>query len=145
MARITIEDCEKFVDNRFELVALAALRARQLINGDTPKIVPKEGEKRTVIALREIGEGALLLGGLHEDLVNGFRTVNFSDEDEEEENFEEDTYNPYLGISGEQAENVAASEAVKAEVIAPTVDADVDTIDGMSVVSEDELEKESIN
>ncbi|MBE8215666.1 MAG: DNA-directed RNA polymerase subunit omega [Endozoicomonadaceae bacterium] len=57
MARVTIEDCLEFVDNRFELVMAASRRARQLmINGQTPK-VPQENDKSTVIALREIAAG----------------------------------------------------------------------------------------
>ncbi|HYA37620.1 MAG TPA: DNA-directed RNA polymerase subunit omega [Candidatus Methylomirabilis sp.] len=56
MARITVEDCLDNVDNRFQLVLVATRRARQLINGADP-CVPKENDKPTVIALREIAEG----------------------------------------------------------------------------------------
>ncbi|MBB1473687.1 MULTISPECIES: DNA-directed RNA polymerase subunit omega [unclassified Luteimonas] len=55
MARITVEDCLKVVDNRFELVMLAAKRARQLANGVEPQIDNSENDdKPTVLALREI-------------------------------------------------------------------------------------------
>ncbi len=55
MARITVEDCLEVVDNRFELVMLAAKRARQLANGVEPKIDNTENaDKPTVLALREI-------------------------------------------------------------------------------------------
>ena len=53
MARITVEDCLKNVDNRFELVLIASKRARQIAQGSTP-LVPPENDKPTVIALREI-------------------------------------------------------------------------------------------
>jgi DNA-directed RNA polymerase subunit omega len=56
MARITVEDCLDNVDNRFQLVLVATRRARQLINGAEP-CVPRENDKPTVIALREIAEG----------------------------------------------------------------------------------------
>jgi DNA-directed RNA polymerase subunit omega len=56
MARITVEDCLDNVDNRFQLVLVATRRARQLINGAEP-LVPRENDKPTVIALREIAEG----------------------------------------------------------------------------------------
>ena len=56
MARITVEDCLDNVDNRFQLVLVATRRARQLINGADP-CVPRENDKPTVIALREIAEG----------------------------------------------------------------------------------------
>ena len=55
MARITVEDCLEVVDNRFELVMMAAKRARQLANGVEPKIDNSENaDKPTVLALREI-------------------------------------------------------------------------------------------
>lgn len=55
MARITVEDCLEVVDNRFELVMMAAKRARQLANGVEPKLDNSEGnDKPTVLALREI-------------------------------------------------------------------------------------------
>ena len=55
MARITVEDCLEVVDNRFELVMMAAKRARQLANGVEPLIDNHEsGDKPTVLALREI-------------------------------------------------------------------------------------------
>mgnify|MGYP000064731226 CR=1 FL=1 len=53
MARITVEDCLEHVDNRFDLVLLAARRARQIAQGADP-LVPAENDKPTVIALREI-------------------------------------------------------------------------------------------
>lgn len=58
MARITVEDCLEHVENRFQLVLLAARRARQLALGQEPK-VPWENDKPTVVALREIAEGTL--------------------------------------------------------------------------------------
>jgi DNA-directed RNA polymerase subunit omega len=55
MARITVQDCLEVVDNRFELVMMAAKRARQLANGVEPQIDNSEAEdKPTVLALREI-------------------------------------------------------------------------------------------
>jgi DNA-directed RNA polymerase subunit omega len=56
MARITVEDCLKNVKNRFELVIIAAKRARQLMRGKDPK-VDWDNDKATVVALREIAEG----------------------------------------------------------------------------------------
>jgi DNA-directed RNA polymerase subunit omega len=55
MARITVEDCLQVVENRFELVMMAAKRARQLANGVDPRIDNTEAnDKPTVLALREI-------------------------------------------------------------------------------------------
>ena len=57
MARVTVEDCLDFVDNRFDLVMLAAKRARQLATAGKEPLVEEESDKPTVIALREIAEG----------------------------------------------------------------------------------------
>ena len=56
MARITIEDCIEKVPNRFHLVQMAAIRAKQLKQGATT-LVPAEANKAVVIALREIAAG----------------------------------------------------------------------------------------
>ena len=56
MARITVEDCANKIPNMFQLVLVAAKRARQLANGAEP-MVDWENDKPTVIALREIAEG----------------------------------------------------------------------------------------
>ena len=58
MARITVEDCLRHVDNRFDLVLLATKRARQLAHGVEP-VLPWENDKPTVMALREIAAGKI--------------------------------------------------------------------------------------
>lgn len=65
MARVTVTDCLQHVESRFQLILIAAKRARQLIHGDEPKIAdaknkdPSEREKPTVLALREIAAGKI--------------------------------------------------------------------------------------
>ncbi len=56
MARITVEDCLETIENRFKLVLLASKRARQLEKG-AEEFVPREKDKDTVLALREIAAG----------------------------------------------------------------------------------------
>ncbi|MDQ6993953.1 MAG: DNA-directed RNA polymerase subunit omega [Mariprofundus sp.] len=56
MARVTVEDCIRYFPNRFEMVLLASRRARQLQDG-LPALMDVEGDKPTVNALREMGEG----------------------------------------------------------------------------------------
>jgi DNA-directed RNA polymerase subunit omega len=56
MARITVEDCLERIPNMFQLVLVAAKRARQLANGAHP-MVDWENDKPTVVALREVAEG----------------------------------------------------------------------------------------
>lgn len=65
MARITVEDCLDHVENRFDLVLLAARRARQIAQGADP-LVPAENDKPTVIALREIAENLVSTAGMDE-------------------------------------------------------------------------------
>ena len=68
MARVTIEDCIDKVEDRFELVALAAQRARNISSGSDVTI-ERKGEKDTVIALREIAEETINVSDLREDLT----------------------------------------------------------------------------
>jgi DNA-directed RNA polymerase subunit omega len=58
MARITVEDCLENIDNIFEMVLVAAKRARRVAHGADP-LVELENDKPTVIALREIAEGRI--------------------------------------------------------------------------------------
>ena len=117
MARVTIEDCEKVVRNRFDLVVLAAQRTRQILAGDALTVEGKD-EKKPVIALREIAARTVSIDDLKEATINSFRS--FLPEEEEEEDLdslmEDDTYNPYNDIS---------TKAIESEDI--------------SVVSEDEM------
>jgi DNA-directed RNA polymerase subunit omega len=55
MARITVEDCLKTIQNRFELVLAATYRARQLVQGHSPRVESRD--KATVVALREVAAG----------------------------------------------------------------------------------------
>ena len=56
MARITVEDCLDNIDNIFEMVLVAAKRARRIAHGAEP-MLPLENDKPTVVALREIADG----------------------------------------------------------------------------------------
>lgn len=59
MARITVEDCLRQVPNRFLLVMIAAKRTKQLYKGAQPLIENKAGNKKVVLALREIASGRI--------------------------------------------------------------------------------------
>ena len=69
MARVTVEDCLDNVENRFELVLVAAKRTRQLMLGADP-LVPEDRDKLTVIALREIAEGMITSSILEEQEID---------------------------------------------------------------------------
>ncbi len=72
MARITVEDCLKKIDSQYDLVLLAKERTAQLNAGESP-LVPRDNDKNTVIALREISEGKLSLKALEESAINKLR------------------------------------------------------------------------
>ena len=68
MARVTVEDCVERVPNRFELVLLAAQRARNLSRGEE-LTVDRDNDKNPVVALREIADQTIELPRLEQDLV----------------------------------------------------------------------------
>src|SRR4029450_7737583 len=72
MARITVEDCVTQVPNRFELVMLAAQRARDVSAGAS-LTVERDNDKTPVVALREIAEGTVELDHLRYELIHGLR------------------------------------------------------------------------
>ena len=66
MARITVEDCLKRIENRFDLVMIASRRARQMATGGRDALLEEQSDKPTVIALREIEEGLVDQDFFHE-------------------------------------------------------------------------------
>ena len=68
MARVTVEDCVQKIPNRFELVLLAAQRARNLSRGEE-LTVDRDDDKNPVVALREIADETISLPGLEQDLI----------------------------------------------------------------------------
>lgn len=70
MARITIEDCSKFVENRFELVLVAAQRGKELNHGAQIKIDNVKKDKEAIVALREVAAGVLDVESLKNSLIS---------------------------------------------------------------------------
>jgi DNA-directed RNA polymerase subunit omega len=68
MARVTVEDCVEKIPNRFELVLLAAQRARNLSRGEELTI-DRDDDKNPVVALREIADETIELDKLEQDLI----------------------------------------------------------------------------
>ncbi len=68
MARVTVEDCVEKIPNRFELVLLAAQRARNLSRGEELTL-DRDDDKNPVVALREIAEERVSYGALEQDLI----------------------------------------------------------------------------
>ena len=84
MARVTVEDCVDKIPNRFDLVLLAAQRARE-ISGGAELTIDRDRDKNPVVALREIAEQTITPAGLHESLVTGLQKILPDDEDEADE------------------------------------------------------------
>lgn len=83
MARVTVEDCVDKVDNRFDLVLLAAHRARMISSG-SPLTINRDNDKNPVVALREIADQTVAPGDLHEELVHSLQKYVEVDEPEPE-------------------------------------------------------------
>lgn len=79
MARVTVEDCVEKLPNRFELVALAAQRAREISAG-APLLLDRDNDKNPVVALREIAEDKVEPEELKESLIQSFQLYSASDE-----------------------------------------------------------------
>ncbi len=84
MARVTVEDCIDKVPNRFELVMLAAHRARELSTG-APLTVERDNDKNPVVALREIAEETLTAEYLREAAIESHQRQIEVDEAEEDQ------------------------------------------------------------
>ena len=81
MARVTVEDCVQRVPNRFELVLLAAHRARAVATG-SPITVERENDKNPVVALRELADATVSSDDLREDLIHSIQKYVEIDEPE---------------------------------------------------------------
>ena len=75
MARVTVEDCIKVIENRFELILIASERAKTLAKGVEP-LLERDRDKNPVVALREIAENFLDLDATKSDLVKGLQKVH---------------------------------------------------------------------
>ncbi|KFI31116.1 MULTISPECIES: DNA-directed RNA polymerase subunit omega [Haematobacter] len=84
MARVTVEDCVDKVPNRFELVLLAAHRAREIASGSV-LTVDRDNDKNPVVALREVAEETQSADDLRERLIASNQTQIEVDEPEDDE------------------------------------------------------------
>jgi DNA-directed RNA polymerase subunit omega len=84
MARVTVEDCVDKIPNRFDLVLLAAQRARQ-ISGGADLTIDRDRDKNPVVALREIAEQTVKPKHLEEAVVQNLQRVQIDDDDAPDE------------------------------------------------------------
>jgi DNA-directed RNA polymerase subunit omega len=83
MARVTVEDCVMRIPNRFELVLVAAHRARDIASG-APITLDRDNDKNPVVALREVAESTIDTDLIHNALVTGLQKQQDIDEPEED-------------------------------------------------------------
>ena len=84
MARVTVEDCVDKIPNRFDLVLLAAQRARQ-VSGGAELTLDRDRDKNPVVALREIAEQTIKPKHLEEALIQSLQRVQVDDEEAPDE------------------------------------------------------------
>jgi len=80
MARVTVEDCVDKISNRFDLVLLASMRARQ-ISGGADLTIDRDRDKNPVVALREVAETTVKPKELEEALINSLQRVQVDEDD----------------------------------------------------------------
>lgn len=83
MARVTVEDCIEQIPNRFDLILMAAQRARMIREG-TPITVERDNDKDPVVALREIADKTIDLKAVKESLIADLQEVRPGEEEERE-------------------------------------------------------------
>lgn len=125
MARITVEDCVLKVPNRFELVLLAAQRAREISSG-APLSVDRDNDKNPVVSLREIADGTIKVEDMSQHLVQNLQKHVEKDEPEED--------NPELLSAGEELIGLESRRSLVDEEIAD----DVLTVGGQGAIGEDD-------
>jgi DNA-directed RNA polymerase subunit omega len=140
MARVTVEDCVVKVPNRFELVLLAAQRAREITSG-APLSLDRDNDKNPVVALREIAEDTVQLDHLQDSLVRGMQKHVEIDEPEEAPELEQtlfgvaDPIGPV--ISEDETDEEALEEELEEDLL--TVE-DEDEVPGLTGEEEEEGE-----
>ncbi|MBY0462636.1 MAG: DNA-directed RNA polymerase subunit omega [Alphaproteobacteria bacterium] len=119
MARVTVEDCIVNIPNRFELVLIAARRAREIAAGAS-LTVARDNDKNPVVALREISEETISLTALRESIIKGMQRNVFIDDTESD--LDEELQDIMQAEQGWQTQNKVG--------------------DGMSISDEEEIDEE---
>ena len=135
MARVTVEDCVIKVPNRFDLVLLAAQRAREIASG-APLTVERDDDKNPVIALREVAEETIALDHLRDSLVRGMQKHVEMDEPEEAPDLEQTLFgiaDPTGPVIAEDSiDEEAVEEELEEDMLAVAEENDIDLSDDAS-------------
>ena len=118
MARVTVEDCIDKVENRFDLVLLAAHRARMISSG-SPITLERDNDKNPVVALREIADETIELGRIEQDLVKSLSRAPEPEPADEEVLDLIPTDQNIFGLQDVTADEEAASLPVEGEEMSP--------------------------
>ena len=118
MARVTVEDCVQKIPNRFELVLMAAQRARNLSRGEE-LTVDRDNDKNPVVALREIAEETIPVAKLEQDLIRSLSRAPEPEPADEEVLDLIPTDQNIFGLQDVSAEEEAQTLPVENEEIAP--------------------------
>ncbi|MBV9783283.1 MAG: DNA-directed RNA polymerase subunit omega [Acidisphaera sp.] len=118
MARVTVEDCVQKIPNRFELVLLAAQRARNLSRGEELTI-DRDDDKNPVVALREIADETVELPKLEQDLIKSLSRAPEPEPADEEVLDLIPTDQNIFGLQDVSAEEEAATLPVENEELSP--------------------------
>jgi DNA-directed RNA polymerase subunit omega len=118
MARVTVEDCVQKIPNRFELVLIAAQRARNLARGEELTI-DRDDDKNPVVALREIAEETISVAKLEQDLVKSLARAPEPEPADEEVLDLIPTDQNIFGLQDISAEEEAAAMRVDNEEMSP--------------------------
>jgi DNA-directed RNA polymerase subunit omega len=118
MARVTVEDCVEKIPKRFELVLLAAQRARNLSRGEE-LTVDRDNDKNPVVALREIADETIELGRLEHDLIKSLSRAPEPEPADEEVLDLIPTDQNIFGLQDVSAEEEAAGLNLEAEELTP--------------------------
>jgi DNA-directed RNA polymerase subunit omega len=140
MARVTVEDCVVKVPNRFELVLLAAQRAREITSG-APLSIDRDDDKNPVVALREIADETVALDHLKSSVVRGMQKHVEIDEPEDSHELELDTAlfgigAPAGALLDEELEVEVEADAEDAEDVEDPEDAEEGTEDEEALPAE---------
>ena len=147
MARVTVEDCVVKVPNRFELVLLAAQRAREVTSG-APLTVDRDDDKNPVVALREIADETIQLAHLKDSLVRGMQKHIEMDEPEETPDLEQTLFgiaDPTGSVIGEdEIDEEAVEDELDEDMLAIEDEEEIEIEPGEEPVAEEEVAEDEI-
>ena len=131
MARVTVEDCVVKIPNRFELVLLAAQRAREITSG-APLSLDRDDDKNPVVALREIADETIQLDHLRDAVVRGMQKHVEMDEPEDAPELETTLF----GVA-DPTGSVIGEDEIDEEAVEDELDEDM-----LAIEDEEEIEIE---